>query len=121
MSVEYSKKYGQVTVFTTDLKNNPSPYLVKCLLDVIKKKTKVLDSFNTDKKCFIKNNIESSLQEIWIRIHFLEINGSPSLVLTQLPGFYACYELFTCGPLDYKYAIAPKHGFIILSDIIVIG
>ena len=41
-------------------------------------------------------------------------------VLTQLHGLYACYELVTCGPLDYKYTIAPKHGFIILNDIIII-
>jgi len=40
LSGEYSKKYGQGTVFTTDLKNNPWPYLVKCSLDVFKKKTK---------------------------------------------------------------------------------
>ena len=30
---------------------------------------------------FNKKNIELSPQEIWIRIRFLEINGSPSLVL----------------------------------------
>ena len=45
---------------------DPCPYLVKYSLDVIKKKTKFLDIFNTDKKSFIKNNIESSPQEIWI-------------------------------------------------------
>ena len=32
---------------------------------------------------FHKNNIESSPQEIWIRIRFLEINGSPSMVLIK--------------------------------------
>jgi hypothetical protein len=53
------------------------PYLVKYKLDVLKKKTTVLYIFNTDEKCSIKNNIELSLEEIWIRIHFLEINGSP--------------------------------------------
>ena len=56
-------------------------YLVKYSLDVFKKKTKVFDIFNTDKRLFIKNNIESSPREIWIRIRFLEINGSPSLDL----------------------------------------
>ena len=35
-----------------------------------------------DKKCFMKINIELSPPEIWIRIRFLEINGSPSLVST---------------------------------------
>ena len=84
-SNEYSKKYRQGSVFTTDpwkriLKTDPCPYLVKYSLDVLKKKTKVLDIFNTDNKCFFKNNIESSPQEIWIRIRFLEINGSPSLL-----------------------------------------
>ena len=29
---------------------------------------------------FNKNNIELRPQEIWIRIRFLDINGSPSLV-----------------------------------------
>ena len=59
--------------------------LKKCLYffeyssDVLKKKKKVLDILKTDKKCFIKINIESSPPEIWIRIRFLEINGSPSL------------------------------------------
>ena len=47
--------------------------------DVLNKKTKVLDIFNTDKKCFMQINIESSPSEIWIRIRFLEINGSQSL------------------------------------------
>ena len=28
--------------------------------------------FNTNKKCFIKINVESSSQEIWIRFRFLE-------------------------------------------------
>ena len=58
-SGEYSKKYGQGSVFTTDplkriLKTDPCPYLVKCSLDILKKKTKVLDIFDTAKKCFIK-------------------------------------------------------------------
>ena len=43
---------------------DPWPYLVKCSLDFLKKKTKVLDMFDTDKKCTIKNYMESSLQEI---------------------------------------------------------
>jgi hypothetical protein len=58
---------------------NPCLYLVKYTLDVLKKKTKVLDIFNTDRKKSIENNIELSPQEIWIRTRYLEINGSPSL------------------------------------------
>ena len=43
-SGEYLKKYRQGSVFTTDpwkriLKTDPCPYLVKYLLDVLKKKT----------------------------------------------------------------------------------
>ena len=57
---------------------DPCSYLVKYLTDVLKKKTKVLDIFNTDKKYFKQITIESSPQEIWIR--FLEINGFASLV-----------------------------------------
>ena len=49
---------------------DPCPYLVKYALDILNK-AEFLDIFNTDKKCFIQNNIESS---------FLEINGSPSLI-----------------------------------------
>ena len=60
---------------------DPCPYLVKYSLDVLKKKTKVLDILNVDKKCLLKINIESSPPEIWIRIRFLEINRPPSLVI----------------------------------------
>ena len=54
MSGEYSKKYWQGSIFSTDpckriLKTDPCPYLVKYSIDVLKKKTKVLDIFNTDK------------------------------------------------------------------------
>ena len=37
-----------------------------------------------NEKCFVKINIESSPPEIWIRIRFLEINGSPSLLNIEL-------------------------------------
>ena len=40
--------------------------------DVLKKKTKVSD-------IFVKNNKESSPLEIWIKIRFFQIHGSPSL------------------------------------------
>ena len=54
-------------------------YFFQYSSDVLKKKTKVLDTFNTDKKCFMKINIKSSPPEIWIRIHFHNGSGSPSL------------------------------------------
>ena len=47
--------------------------------DVLKKKTNVLDIFNTDIKCLMKINIESSPPEIWIRFH--NGSGSPLLVI----------------------------------------
>ena len=59
---------------------DPCPYLVKYSLDVLKKKTKFLEIFNTDRKCFIKRDIESNPPEKWIRIRFIEINRSPSLI-----------------------------------------
>ena len=67
-SGEYSKKYRQGSVISTDpwkriLKTDPSPYLVKYSLDVLKKNF-FLDIFNTDKKCITKKNIELSPQEI---------------------------------------------------------
>ena len=78
-SGKYIKKYRQGSVIST----NPWKRILKtdpCLFPPdVPKKTKVLDIFNTDKKCLTKNNIELSSQEIWIRIRFLEINGSPSL------------------------------------------
>ena len=61
---------------------DPYPNLVKYSPDVLEQKTKVFGVINTDKTCFIKINVESSPQEIWIRIRFLENNGSPSLVIT---------------------------------------
>ena len=76
---EYLTRYGQGSVFTTD----PCPNLVRYLPDFLKKKTKVLDVLDTDKRCFIRINIKSRPQDIWIRIHFLEKNGSPSLLTTN--------------------------------------
>ena len=67
----YKDPFSQ-RILETDLKNGY----------VFMNKTKVLDIFNTDQNCFIKNNIESTPQEIWIRIRFLEINGSTSLLVT---------------------------------------
>ena len=40
------------------------PTLVKYSPDILKKKTKVLDIINMDKKCFIKKDVESSPQDI---------------------------------------------------------
>ena len=84
-SGEYSKKYWQGSVFTMGpwkriLKTDPCPYLVQYYLDVLKKKTKVLYILNTNKKCFMKINIESRTLEIWLRICFHIGSGSPSLV-----------------------------------------
>ena len=62
------------------MKTNPCIYFFEHSPDVLKKKTKVLDIFITGKKCFIKTNIESSPQKIWIRIRLLKMNGSPSLI-----------------------------------------
>ena len=82
-SSEYLTRYGQGSAFKIRFQGSveitdPFLYFFKYSPDVLKKKTKVLDIFNTNKKCFIKINIESSPPEIWIR--FLEINGSPLLV-----------------------------------------
>ena len=63
------------------VKTDSCLYFFEYSPDVLKKNTEVLDIFNTDKKCFMKINIESSPPEIWIRIRFLEIYGSPSLVI----------------------------------------
>ena len=59
-SGEYLTRYGQGSVFTTGpwkriLKTYPCPNLFKYSFDVLKKKTKVLDIFNTNKKNIFKN------------------------------------------------------------------
>ena len=61
------------------LKTDLCLYFFKYSPDVLKKKTKVLDILNTNKKCFMKINIEPSSPEIWIRIRFHTGSGSPSL------------------------------------------
>ena len=76
--LKISKKYRQGAVFTT---TDPCPELIKYSLNVLKKKIRVSDISNTYKTCFMKINIESSLLDIWIRIRFLEINASPSLLI----------------------------------------
>ena len=60
---EYSKKYRKESV--------------KYSIDVLKKKKNVLDIFYMNKKCFIKNSIETSPQEIWTRILFSWNKGIP--------------------------------------------
>ena len=57
------------------LKTDPCRYVLKYSLDVLKKKTKVLDMFNTE--CFMKIDKESSPPETWIRIRFHNGSGSP--------------------------------------------
>ena len=81
---EFLTRYGQGSVFEirfqgSVVKTDPCLYFFEYSPNVLKKKKKVINIFNTDKKCYIKINIESSPLEIWIRIRFLEINGSPSL------------------------------------------
>ena len=42
------------------VKKDTCPYIVKNSSDILKKKTRVFDIFNPDKKCCIKIKIESS-------------------------------------------------------------
>jgi hypothetical protein len=66
------------------VKTDPCRYFFGYSPDVPKKKTKVLDILNTDKKCFIKINIESSPPMILIRIRFHNGSGSPSLIIIEI-------------------------------------
>ena len=64
-SSEYLTRYGQGSVFKVRFQGSveitdPCLYFFEYSPDVLKKKTKVLDISNTDKKCFIQINIESS-------------------------------------------------------------
>ena len=85
MNNEYITRYGQGSVFKIcfqgSVEINPCLYFFEYSPEVLKKKTKVLNKFNTDKQCFIQINIELSPPEIWIRIRFLEIIRSPSLII----------------------------------------
>ena len=87
-SGKYLTRYGQGSLFIMDpwkliLKTDPCqcPNLVKDSPDVLKKKTKVLTIFNTDQKCYLKINVESSPQVVLIRIRLLEKTGSQSVSL----------------------------------------
>ena len=77
-SSEYLTRYGQGPVFKirfegSVVKTDPCLYFFEYSHDVLKKKTKVLDIFNREKKDFVKINIESSAQEIYIdKIHVLK-------------------------------------------------
>ena len=84
MSGEYLTRFGQGSVLKirfqgSVVKTDSCPYLVKDSPDVIKKKTNVADIYITEKNIFNRIIVESGPQEIWIRIRFLEKNGSPSL------------------------------------------
>ena len=115
---EYLARYGQWSVFMirfqeSVVKTDLCLYFIEYSPDVYKKKTRVFNIFNKDEKCFIKINIESSHQEISISTRFLEINGSPSLFITELSSF-----LFTpYNPpiqLRVKWIKNQKHSRIFL-------
>ena len=72
------------------IKTDSCPYLVKCSLDVLKKKTEVLDIFDTDKKGLIKNNIESSPQEIWIPITGFNSKLGCKILSCEIE-YYCCF------------------------------
>ena len=72
-SSEYLTRFGQGSVFKIHFQGSvkiadPCLYFFEYSPDALKKKTKVLDIFNTDKKCFLEINIESRPPEICIRI-----------------------------------------------------
>ena len=84
MSNKYLTRYLQGSDFKirfqgSAVKTDPCLYLFRHSPDVLKKKTRVLDIFNTDKKCLINTNIESSPQDLQIRIRFHNGSGSPLL------------------------------------------
>ena len=93
-SREYLSRYVQESVIKDPLCKRILVH-IEYSPDVLKKKTRILDIFNTDKKCFIKISIESSPREILIRIRFLEINGSPSLE--------TLFKSFFCANLKHLF------------------
>ena len=77
-SSEYLTRYGQGSVLK--IRFQGSVVKTDPCINFFEYWPDVLGIFNTDKKYLIKISIESSPPEIWIRIRFLEINGSPSLI-----------------------------------------
>ena len=72
MSSKYLTRYGQGSVFNIRFQGSveimdPCLYFFEYSPNVLKKKIKVLDILNTDKKSLRKTNIESSPPVIWIR------------------------------------------------------
>ena len=99
-SNEYLTRYGQGPVFKIRISGSLSIFL--------KKKTKVLDNFNTKKKCFMKINIESSPPDILIRIRFHNGIGSSSLVISvqnQLPLMQFWYRLSVYQFLTFNFLL----------------
>ena len=89
---EYLTKYGQGSVFKirfqgSIVKTDPCLCFFEYSPEFLKRKIKVLDIFNTDKKCFMKINIESSPSDI------RKINGSSSFLF--LPNFDIIFVAFT--------------------------
>ena len=103
MSSEYLTRYGQGSVFKICFQGSVE---ITCLYffeyspDFLKEKTKTLDIFNTDKKCFIKINIESSPPEIWIRIRPFSWNQRISITAHNT---YLCCKNRHHNILSYKF------------------
>ena len=80
---------------------NESQSIIKCSPDVLKRKKQKFQKFNMKKKYFMRINIEA--REIGIKILFLQINGSSSLIYTyrlqmhliqSLPSYIKIYRFY---------------------------
>ena len=99
-SNKYLTRHGQVSVFKIRfVKTDPCLYFFENSPDVLKKKTKVLNIFNTDKNVLWKVIKKKVLQ---IRIRFYNGSGSPSLILMEV----------SCSSLRFIYTTplpSPPH------------
>ena len=75
------------------------PYLVKYSPDLLKKKAKVLDTFNTDKTCFIKIGVEfrySIATYIWYGyLSILRASLYINFLYIQFCPRYSFFKLFS--------------------------
>ena len=84
------------------LKTDPCPNLIRCPPFVFKKKTKYIDIFNTDKRCFMKIDIriDKNLFSWNKRIRILDLLSNPWTVIKQYNHF-----IYTEKEFEFKASL----------------
>ena len=91
------------------MKTDPCPYLVKYLNGVIKKKTKAIDIFNSDKKGVIKIVIKLNPQEIWTMVrnkYVISIyHGGLHSILILIIHFFSAFKVSKTFVLSLRTSV----------------